>query len=255
MKVEHFSYDKNILTKIMNKTDFDSIKRKNNDEKDNHKISVAQLIKIFEALKEVTQVSFSIRQIKCLLYRLARFPKKIEFVYIILGYIIPQFNMKEEHILNFLEKINDIMEYNDLDKLKAFIGSEVIMISKGNNKFIKKGDIELNIDFDCSNYPQAALQSLFWIRMSCNENDSILSNENLLLIGPTSYKETIINDWLKSIDKYDNSQTYFITKNTEVQNLIGASSLDNDDKIGNLMIKMKENFQDFFDGFDFSHRF
>jgi len=250
IKVEHFSFDKNIITKIINKTDFDSIRMVNNDEKNNQKISVDQIIKIFEALKEVTQVSFSIRQIKCLLYRFTRFQKTMEFVYIIIGYILPQLNISEELILLFLEKINEIMEYNNLDKLKDFVKSEVNMTNKGNNKYIKKGDIELNIDFDCSNYPQAALQSLFWIRMSCNENDSILSNENLLLIGPTSYKETIIKDWLKSINKYNNSQTYFITKNTEVQNLIGASSLDNEEKIGNLRIKMKENFNEYFDDFD-----
>jgi len=250
MKVEHFSYDKNIITKIINKMDFDQIRRINNDEKNNHKISVDQLIKIFEALKEVTQVSFSIRQIKCLLYRLTRFKTTIEFVYIIIGYILPQFNISEELILLFLEKINEIMEYGNLDKLKSFVESEVIMVNKGINKYIKKGDIELNINFDCSNYPQAALQSLFWIRMSCNEFSSNPSDENLLLIGPTSYKETIIKDWLKSIGKYNNSQTYFVTKNTEVQNLIGASSLDNDEKIWNLLTKMKKNFQEYFDDFD-----
>ena len=240
MKVEHFSYDKNILDKIIDKKEFSSIINVQNNKK--YKISTEQIIKIFESVKEITNINFSIRQIKCLLQRMARF-NNLEFVYIIIGYILPQLNIKEDLIIKLLQKIDEIMEYNNLQKLINFVKSEVTMIYKENNKrYIKKDDIELSIDFNCSNYPQASLQTLFWIRMSCSYINSIPSDENLLLIGPTSYKETIIKDWLNSIDK--NPETYYLTKNTEVQNLIGASSLDDEENIDNLLAEMKENLKE-----------
>ena len=241
IKVNHFSYDKNILEKIMNKRIFLSIQRKNEDEDDNFKISVEQIIKIFEVLKEITQVNFSIRQIKCLLERITRF-KNLEIIYIIIGYIIPQINVSEELILKFLEKINEIMNYKNLDELKMFLKSDVIMVYKENKKYIRKGKIELKINFNFSHYPQAALQTLFWIRMSCSETNSIPSNENLLLIGPTCYKETILKDWLESVDK--KGEIYFLTKNTEVQNLIGGSSLDDGEKLDILIDQIRNDFKE-----------
>lgn len=80
--------------------------------------------------------------------------------------------------------------------------------------------------------------------MSCYDSSSNPSDENLLLIGPTSYKKTILKAWLESVGK--DPETYFLTKNTEVQNLIGASSLDDDNKLGLIRDQMKNNYEESF---------
>ena len=117
------------------------------------------------------------------------------------------------------------------------------MIDKDKENYIKKGKIELIMDKDFnSNYPQAALQTLFWIRMSCYENNSFPSNENILLIGNTSYKETILKNWLDSINKIP--EVYYLTKNTEIQNLIGMSSLDDEEKIDEIINQIEKDFKD-----------
>ena len=63
IEVENFSYDKSILDKIINnKNEFISLKKEdNNNENNNYRISVEQLIKIFESIRDITQFNFSIR--------------------------------------------------------------------------------------------------------------------------------------------------------------------------------------------------
>ena len=80
--------------------------------------------------------------------------------------------------------------------------------------------------------------------MSCYDSSSNPSDENLLLIGPTSYKKTILKAWLESVGK--DPETYFLTKNTEVQNLIGVSTLDDDNKLGLIRDQMKNNYEESF---------
>ena len=70
------------------------------------------------------------------------------------------------------------------------------------------------------------------------------SDENILLIGNTSYKETLIKNWLKSVNK--KSETYFLAKNTEVQNLIGFSSLDDEERLGDIRVQIEKDFKENF---------
>jgi hypothetical protein len=76
------------------------------------------------------------------------------------------------------------------------------------------------------------LQTYFWKRISCGLKTESSSVENILLVGPTSYKENLLNEWLSmTIQKEEVIDTYFLTKNTEADNLIGTSSLDDEIKL------------------------
>ena len=220
------------------------------DKHDIYKISLEQIKGIRKTLLDFIQKDLSIRQIKCLLSRIQRFTDscegKVPVIYIIISYIMPQLNIENEQIEKLLEKLNEIMKYNNLNELKDFLYSEV-RIEKdiiNKNNYIKKGIIRLSTSLRDEYIPQVILQTYFWIRMSCRYINDKPSEENLLLIGTTSYKEYILNKWLQSTDK--SCQTYFLTKNTEVQNLIGISSLDDDKKLKNLKMdlfnKSKEPF-------------
>jgi hypothetical protein len=64
--------------------------------------------------------------------------------------------------------------------------------------------------------------------MSCDLDTDLPSNEKLLHDGTTSYKEYILNIWLNIYcDKKYDYETFYLTNNTETQNLIGTSSLEN----------------------------
>ena len=78
------------------------------------------------------------------------------------------------------------------------------------------------------NMPQVLLQTYFWIRMSCSLKNESPSEENLLLAGPTSYKEYLLNEWLRLKVQKENIDTFYLTKHTETENLIGTSSLDDE---------------------------
>ena len=83
------------------------------------------------------------------------------------------------------------MNYSNLNELIEFIGSEVEFIStiieirdkKEEKKFIKKGKICLITTMDDEIFPQVALQTFFWIRMTCSLKNESPSNENILLAG------------------------------------------------------------------------
>ena len=81
-------------------------------------------------------------------------------------------------------------------------------------------------------FPQVVLETYFWIRMSCYLKNESPSPENILLAGTTSYKEYLLNKWLSlKIQKEQSIDTVFLTKNTETENLIGTSSLDDEKKL------------------------
>ena len=201
-------------------------------------ISIKQIKEICDFLSYRIQEQFSMRQIKCLLERIKRFKnEEIPVIYIIICYLIPQFYIEKEVIESLLEELNEIMKYNNLEELKQFLCSEVKIFENEKEKgnYIKKGIICLSTSLDKEELPQACLQTYFWIRMSCNySNDTLSENENLLLIGNTSYKEYILNKWLKSKIKDENYETYYLSKNTAVQDLIGISSLDDENNLENV---------------------
>ena len=216
------------------------------------KISSEQIKQIVEDLKEDIQFNLSLRQIKCLLERITRFCieenynvggfNKIPVIYVIISYIIPQLKIGKKKIKEFLEKLDKTMKYNKFDELMQFIGSKVELeptIIKINDKeeekrFIKKGNIYLVTNMNENIFPQVALQTFFWIRMSCSLKNESPSAENILLAGTTSYKEYLLNEWLSlKVQKDKTIDTLYLTKNTETDNLIGISSLDDESKIEN----------------------
>ena len=214
------------------------------------KISSEQIKQLNEVLKKDIQFKLSLRQIKCLLERIIRFCTeenyyfggftKIPVIYIIISYIIPQLKIGKQKLEEFLKKLDEIMKYNNLKELIEFIASKVEFITtfikirdkREEKKFIKKGNIYLLTNMPEKSFPQVILQTYFWIRMSCSLKSETPSDENLLLAGTTSYKEYLLNTWLgikliedKSID------SLYLTKNTETDNLIGMSSLDDENKL------------------------
>ena len=78
--------------------------------------------------------------------------------------------------------------------------------------------------------------------MSCNLESDNPSEENLLLAGPTSYKEFILNKWLNlnNNDKEMDIDRIFMTKNTDIENLIGTSSLDDEMKLAKQIENLKD---------------
>ena len=214
------------------------------------KISAEQIKQLNEVLKQDIQFKLSLRQIKCLLERIMRFCTeenydfggftKIPVIYIIISYIIPQLKIGRQKLKEFLEKLDNIMKYNNLGELMEFIVSKVEFETtfienrdiKEEKRFIKKGNIYLLTNMPEKTFPQVTLQAYFWIRMSCSLKSESPSIENILLAGTSSYKEYLLNTWLgiklitdKSID------SLFLTKNTETDNLIGISSLDDENKL------------------------
>ena len=221
---------------------------------DHYKISAEQIMKIDNALKNIVQFKLSLRQIKCLFERISRFCvedfdnnsesfglKKIPVIYVLISFIIPQLKIGKK-IEELLKQFNEIMKYNKLKEIIEFINSKVeieVIISENEQKkrYIKKGIIKLETRMNEDKLPEVALQTYFWIRMSCSLKSELPSDENLLLAGTTSYKHFLLNEWLSP--KYQKEKiidTFFLTKNTETENLIGNSSLDDKTKL-NIQIK------------------
>ena len=209
---------------------------------DHYKISPEQIILIYKALKDTIQFKLSLRQIKCLLKRITRFCinqnyetdgfKKIPVIYVLISYIIPQLKIGENSLEELLKYFDSIMKYNNLNELKDFISSEVKIETiyekgEGDNEmgkvnYIRKGKVFLRTKMKEENLPQVLLQTYFWIRMSCRLENDCPCGENLLLAGPTSYKEYILNKWLKlSFQNEILIDTIFLSRNTETENLIG----------------------------------
>ena len=214
------------------------------------KISAEQIRQIDEILKEDIQFKLSLRQIKCLFERIIRFCteenyykvdgfKKIPVIYIIISYIIPQLKIGSKKLNNFLEKLDNIMKYNNSKELKEFIESKVdfeetyveINEKREEKIFIKKGKIYLVTNMNTNIYPQVLLQTYFWIRMTCSLKNESPSTENILLAGTTSYKEYLLNEWLNIKLQKEAIDSFYLTKNTETENLIGTSSLDDENKL------------------------
>ena len=213
------------------------------------KISSEQIKKIIKILEDI-QFKLSLRQIKCLLDRITRFCldenfnvggfKKIPVIYVIISYIIPQLKIGKKKLKEFLEKLDEIMKYNNAKELMEFISSKVEFETtfiklggkKEEQKFIKKGNIYLNTNINENKFPQVAKQAYFWLRMSCSLKDESPSSENILLAGTTSYKEYLLKEWLSiKIQKDIAIDTFSLTRNTEIENLIGTSSLDDENKL------------------------
>ena len=226
-----------------------------NDKYEIDKISAEQIKQLDEILKEDIQFKLSLRQIKCLLERITRFCleenyniggfKKIPVIYVIISYIIPQLKIGKNKLETFLEKLDKIMKYNNLTELMEFISSKVEFEytyiknrdKEENRKFIKKGKIHLISNMNENILPQVTKEAYFWIRMSCYLKSESPSEENLLLAGTTSYKEYLLNEWLSlKLQKEKAIDIFFLTKNTETENLIGTSSLDDENKL-NIQIK------------------
>ena len=214
------------------------------------KISPRQIKEIDNALKEILQFKLSLRQIKILFERITRFClddnyeigefKKIPVIYIIISYIIPQLRIGKKKLEEFLIKLDGIMKYNNSKELIEFIGSKVefepirilIRDKEIDKMFIKKGKIYLETKMDENILPQVALQTYFWIRMSCRLKSENPSTENLFLAGTTCYKEYILNEWIGlHVQKKKAIDTLYLTKNTETEHLIGTSSLDDEKKL------------------------
>ena len=213
------------------------------------KISAEQIKLIDEILTNDIQFKLSLRQIKCLLERIIRFCteenynfggfKKIPVIYVIISYIIPQLKIGPKNLKEFLKKLDQVMKYNNFTELMEFIESKVefettyININDRNEKktFIKKGNIYLVTNINQTIYPQVVLQTYFWIRMSCSLKSESPSNENILLAGTTSYKEYLLNEWLNIKLQKEAIDSFSLTKNTETENLIGTSSLDDENKL------------------------
>ena len=214
------------------------------------KISAEQIKQLDEILKDDIQFKLSLRQIKCLLERIFRFCteenynvggfQKIPVIYVIISYAIPQLKIGKKMLKKFLNKLDKIMNYNKLDELLEFIESKVefqttyikIRDKKEEKKFIKKGNIYLITNMNEKIFPPVALETYFWIRMSCSLKNESPSIENILLAGTTGYKEFLLNELLsikllkdKAIDSFS------LTKNTETESLIGTSSLDDENKL------------------------
>ncbi len=245
-KIDNINFN-GILENIL-ENEYPLIYKKSTDKTVHYKISSSQIYKINEALKNHIQFQLSLRQIKCLLERIQRFcveenyetiePKKIPIIYVLISYILPQLKIGENMIVILLKEFDSILEYNNQEEILKFVESEVAFVKtyvKGDKnseekKFIIKGRIHLETILEGENLPQVLLQTYFWIRMSCSLKSEITC-ENLLLIGPTSYKEYLLNKWLKLKVQEENIDTFYLTKNTETDNLMGVSSLDDEEKL------------------------
>ena len=231
-----------------------------------YKISAKQISQLNDVLLQDIQFKLSLRQIKCLLERIIRFCteenydfggfKKIPVIYVIISYIVPQLIIGKQKLTKFLEKIDKIMNYNNLDELMKFIDSDVEIgqtfiknrDETEKKKYIRKGNIYLITNMDENEFPQVALQAYFWIRMSCSLKSESPSSENLLLAGATSYKEYLLNNWLSLKVRKDKSiDSLSLTKNTEIENLIGISSLDDENKLDIQINNLIENAIYYFD--------
>ena len=248
IKSINLTSNKTLLENIL-KNGYQEIYQKDNSfEKD--KISAEQIRQLDDILKQNIHFKLSLRQIKCLLERMLRFCieenfnvggfKKIPINYIIISYIIPQLKIGKKKLEEFLENLDKIMKYNNLNELLQFITSDVEFVPtyiqiNGKNKpkkFIKKGKIYLITNMEENIFPQVALQTYFWIRMTCSLKDESPSTENILLAGTTSYKEYLLNSWLSIKFQRDKViDSIFLTKNTETEHLIGTSSLDDENKL------------------------
>ena len=254
----NFETNLKLLESIL-KNEYESIFQPK-DSYDDFRISADQIKQIVEALRNVIQFKLSLRQIKCLLERITRFSleknsyspelKRIPVIYILISYIIPQLKIGGKSLEELLIQFDKIMKYDKINEIKEFISSEVkietIPIEYENKSdkinFIKKGKIYLKTKLKQENLPQVVLQVYFWIRMSCNLESDNPSEENLLLAGPTSYKEFILNKWLNlnNNDKEMDIDRIFMTKNTDIENLIGTSSLDDEMKLAKQIENLKD---------------
>ncbi|ORX59905.1 hypothetical protein BCR36DRAFT_408277 [Piromyces finnis] len=219
-------------------------------------ISSDNICDIVEVVESVAQQSFTLRHIKILLNRIKRFCteeltcleisneeyRKIPVAYVIISFIIPSLKVGKERIEQLVEKIGIITNI-DSKELLEFIKSEAIIVSRQSRyylkkNYIKKGKIILSTSLK-KNYPPIILQTYFWIRMSCSLNFDSPSEETLLLVGETSYKSYILEQWLDSLES-DSYEEHFVTGNTETQDLIGISTLENKDKLSNYIDSLVE---------------
>ena len=260
-QIKNFDINRAILKKILEE-EYKEIYKEDNeherqkgDENEPNKISVNQTIEMVTFLS-TKNIKLSLRQIKCLFDRIKRFcireniynneiekMKKIPVIYVVISYIIPQLNssMEMNIIKDILEKMDKIFFYNNIAELIDFVTSKVEILNAKISKdsiddfIIKKGKLCLRTELTKKELPQAILQTYFWIRMSCSLYSENPTNENILLNGETSYKEFILNLWLETTDnnKKNKCDTYYLTQNTETQDLIGSLSLDDDEKIKN----------------------
>ncbi|OUM69791.1 hypothetical protein PIROE2DRAFT_57210 [Piromyces sp. E2] len=212
--------------------------------------NICDIVKLME---DVAQQSFSLRQIKSLLKRIKRFCtgelidiesneeyKKIPVSYIIIGFIIPGLKIGPERVEKMVKSIGNIFDM-DSHELLNFIKSDVSLVSRGKKKvYLKKGKIILSTSLKRGEYPPSMLQTYFWIRMSCSLYSDSPSQESLLLEGPTSYKSYLLEMWLKSSSGKDSFVEHFVTKNTETQDLIGLSTLDDKEKLRHLIDSLIE---------------
>ena len=142
-------------------------------------ISVKQIIEIVESLTKTINFKLTFRQIKCLLDRINRFCinensinkekgfEKIPVIYIVISYIIPQINVGLDSTEKSLKKLDEKLDYINLQELKDFISSEVTIESVHHNdkeedeKVIKKGKLCLKTSLKKGNLPQVILQTYF----------------------------------------------------------------------------------------------
>ena len=200
------------------------------------KISAEQIKQLDIILKEDIQFKLTLRHIKCLLERIIRFCteenynvegfQKIPVIYVIISYIIPQLKIGKKLLNIFLEKLDKIMTYNNLNELLEFIESKVefepgivkIRDKEETKNFIKKGKIYLITNMEENCLPQVALQTYFWIRMTCSLKSESPSTENILLAGITSYKEYLLKYWLSiKLQKDISIDSCSLTQNTETE--------------------------------------
>jgi len=215
----------------------------------NKYITPDNICDIVQIMESIAQQSFSLRQIKSLLKRIDRFCtgelidneisneeyKKIPVAYVIISFIIPGLKIGPERVEQMIRRIGEIFK-TDSNELLEFIKSDVTIVSRGkDNYFIKKGKLILKTSLKRRAYPPTMLQTYFWIRMSCSLNSDTPSIESLLLEGPTSYKSHLLELWLTSSTGKDSYEEHFVTKNTETQDLIGLSTLDDKEKLSNLI--------------------
>ena len=270
LKIETNELNLDILKEIMEKQ-YNNINKKD-ENPDIYKISANQIKEIFEIIYNITQEKFYLRQIKCLLDRIQRFfdtdvflekerencdlkfkdfKIKIPVIYIIISYIFPQLRSNNDIKQQLLEKMNENLKYNNIDELESFINSKVEIekyecIIENKIEYlniIKKGKIYLKIEdnFDGENLPQVIKETFFWIRMTCNPRNCEPSNENILLSGLTSYKTYLLYKWLDSL-YYNNKEiydTFYLTQNSETQDLLGVSTLENDEGIEKQINELK----------------
>ena len=116
--------------------------------------------------------------------------------------------------------------------------------------FIKKGKIYLSTNMNKDSLPQVILETYFWIRMSCYLKSERPSDENILLVGNTCYKEYILNKWLNLTIQKERIDSLFLTKNIEIENLIGSSSLDDENKLDIQIKELIDNTIKYFFHFD-----